>query len=227
MRTNRRPILYSKVKRPVDPKVTKSWLIDLAIQSLNHRGNYSEFWEAVEGLRKILPVPYTNQEIQAILDSRKDLITSKYFAQQDYEKSLPASTNSRQLTYELGQARSGCIPVPDKPTAQAQTRAQDLLEDVVKQFGWEFSRDRHSIHQHELDLHIYNLRSQPRFTIGPQRVCINWDSSPVFKAIRADDLAAIIVNSVSNPKFIDHICQHDSGYKLRLLRYQYQRKEVR
>jgi hypothetical protein len=189
-------------------------LINVAVQSIAHKGDLSEFWQYVQGYRTLGLLKMSLDEIKRLLEINGNKI---YGTAEDMKEHYSKSGNFG-LGYEVG-GFSGCVPICETPqqkmivSAEAQKKATDLLLSL-KDYGWVFLSNDEAFHT-RLCLDIKFGHQIELKVPGRSRVCLNF-SDPVFGLIKKDDVVSLAFSAMFDNNFINHICKFDTDYKERL-----------
>lgn len=198
--------------RPIKIKLHE--LIDVAIQSVAHRGDLSEFWRYVQGCRDLGILSMTFDEVERLLDENSNRI----YGIAENVKEYYSKSGNFSMGYEIG-GFSGCVPVHETPQQKmlvapgTEKKAMELLLSL-KDYGWVFLSDNEAFHIRLcLDIKFgYHIELK---VPGRSKVCLNF-SDPVFGLIKQDDVASLAFSAMFDDNFISHICRFDSAYRDRL-----------
>jgi hypothetical protein len=193
-------------------------LLNVATQSLTHRGNLDEFWEYVNKCRGCGILKMTDTEIRRMLDTSGDRI----YADAEESKEYFSKSGNGGLGYELG-GFSGCMVIHEpsdmlqekKPqvSPDAERRATELLL-TLKDYGWTFLGTDEAFHT-RLCLDIKFGRNITLRIPGKSNVCLDF-RDPAFGLIKKDDVVSLAFSTMFDNTFINHICKFDLTYKDRL-----------
>lgn len=223
----------TKHVQPVKVNISKTQLVNIAIESVKQRQNLSMFWEYVDGAKKIgiLNTPY--QTIGVIISEYEDLIYGKGFQQRDYMNNLP----DRVSTYEIGSARSGEIAIIERQMPlvreriggigyssneellSAEGKAKQLVKMIAEEFGWRQITFGPAHYHPELQLTIMHGASVKLLAGSGMKPCLSPAQATYRGYVKEDLVAALMVACVVDESFADHISRFWCEFKPRWLAY--------
>ena len=189
-------------------------LINVAVQSIAHKGDLSEFWQYVQGYRDLGLLKMSLTEIKRLLE----INGNKIYGQAEEMQEHYSKSGNFGLGYEVG-GFSGCIPIHETPqqkmlvTPGAEKKATELLLSL-KNYGWVFLSNDEAFHT-RLCLDIKFGHQIELKVPGKSRVCLDF-RDPVFGLIKKDDVVSLAFSAMFDNNFISHICKFDSAYRDRL-----------
>lgn len=216
-------------------KITKTQLVNIAIQSVKTRENLSMFWEYVDGAKKAGLLDLTYKTIGVILAEYDLLIYDKGFKQREEEEKLPDHVDTRDplSTWRSGEwviddyARilRGNLPhVPPEVSPDADKKARLLVVKTAQDYGWRIAVSGNMFIHDDLKLTILS-GSDIRLIAGPdKRPCLS-PAQRDYAGYSADDLvAALMISCILDKDLVHHIERFWPGYKDILAKYMKQKE---
>lgn len=200
-------------------KITKTQLVDVAIQSIRQKNDLSMFWEYVSAARSAKILAYSDELIKGWLEEYASVIYGKGISLQESDKKDPTPVFGGRRLW------SGEIDFPAstryQPGAGAEQRASELAVRLAEKYGWRFTADGSSAHHDKLELHIYGCKKGRLrlITVNGMEVknpCLRVrEYGQEHTNLKDDILASLIVTCTVDKRMAEHIERYSPGHYAR------------
>ena len=216
-------------------RISKTQLVNIAIQSVKTRQNLSMFWEYVTSARQSNLLSMKDEQIRLMLAEYDLLIYDKGFKQREEEEKLldhvdlrdPLSTR-RSGEWDIEnyvRILRGNLPhVPPEVSPDADKKARLLVMKTAQEYGWRIAVSGNMFIHDDLKLTILS-GAKVRLIAGPdKRPCLS-PAQRDYAGYSADDLvAALMISCILDKDLIEHIQRFWPEYVVRLAEYKKQKE---